>query len=525
MRRILPLLLLPLGLFASPLTALYSTLDPTSVAQHFAFYELYPNTFEGKAALKHAWDLLSGGCAECDPEMVLPALDAKPIIALVNRSTQEPPVLEEIQLKVIEQLAHHLPNRKLKGSTIWTTEELLALKSEEVDLARGLLIADFGENKRDKIRSYEASLDLMALQIMARLRPDATPLEKVRTINDYIFSELRFRFPPHSLLSTEIDLYTLLPSVIDSRLGVCLGVSILYLSLSQRLGLPLEVITPPGHIYVRYASPDGEITNIETTARGIDVPSEMYLSLETRKLQHRNIKDVLGLAFMNQAAVAWHNEDHKAAIALYERGIKFLPEDPLYKTFLGYQYLFDGQKAKGDALLKTVRDFIPDYLVAGDTVTEDYLDGKTSSEGIEAIYAEVNENRDSILKKQKQLEGIVAKYPKFRGGIFHLAVTYLQLGREKEAIPILEKYMQLDPTSPVVCYYLSALHAQRVNYNAAWKYLKATEKIVHSRDHYPKALDDLRMSLQRACPEPPEEPPSKGVAKFFEVALKKLFIR
>ena len=77
-----------------------------------------------------------------------------------------------------------------------------------------------------------------------------------------------FRFPPHSLYAKDIDVYTFLPSVLDSRRGVCLGVSILYLCLAQRLDLPLEAMTPPGHIYVRY----GEDLNIETTARGIDVP-------------------------------------------------------------------------------------------------------------------------------------------------------------------------------------------------------------------------------------------------------------
>jgi len=493
------LLFLPLGLFASPLTALYSTLDPTSVAQHFAFYELYPDSFEGRQALQHAWDLLSGGCTDCDPEMILPTLDAKPIIALVNRSNQNPPLLEEEQLKVIEKLAKHLPNRKLKGANIWTKAELFDLKPEEVDLARGLLIADIGED-RQKIRSYEASLDLMALQILARLKPNATSLEKVRTINDYIFSELRFRFPPHSLMAKEIDVYTLLPSVIDSRLGVCLGVSIMYLSLAQRLDLNLEVITPPGHIYVRLN--EGEITNIETTARGIDVPSERYLGLETRKLQERNIKEVIGLAFVNQASVAWHREDPKAAIELYEKGMPFLPKDPLLCTFLGYQYLFIGQKEKAHKLLEQVRNVLPDHLVAKDTITEDYLSGKASPEAIKAIYQEVDATRDSILKKQKELEGIVAKHPTFRGGVFHLAITHLQLGREKEAIPILERYMKIDASNPTVCYYLAALHAQRLNYNAAWKHLKAAETLVHGRDHYPKALDDLRMQLLRACPEP-----------------------
>ena len=35
-------------LLAASLSALYSTLDPTSVSQHFAFYELYPKTPEGR---------------------------------------------------------------------------------------------------------------------------------------------------------------------------------------------------------------------------------------------------------------------------------------------------------------------------------------------------------------------------------------------------------------------------------------------------------------------------------------------
>lgn len=508
MRLYILLLLASIQLSASPLTALYSTLDPTSVAQHFAFYELYPDSTEGRKALKHAWDLLSGGCRspECDPEVILPTIDAGPIIALVNRSSkQTAPILNEEQLQVIEKLAKHLPNRKLKGYKVWTREEILALDPTEIDLARALLVAeswDKVEADKPKIRSYEASVDLMALQILARLKSDATPLEKIRVINDYIFSELRFRFPPHSLYAKDIDLYTLLPAVIDSRRGVCLGVSILYLSLAQRLDLPLEAITPPGHIYVRYTSPDGEITNIETTARGIDVPSEMYLSLETRKLQQRNLREVIGLAFMNQAAVAWHKEEPKTAIGLYEKAILFMPKDPLILTFLGFQYLFVGEIEKGKKMLQAIKGVLPDHLVTADSIVEDYLEGKASIEGIRAIYQEVNETRSSILTKQKELEKIVSKYPSFRGAIFHFAVTYLQLGREKEAIPLLEKYMSIDAENPTASYYLAALHAQRMNYNAAWKYLKTAEEIVQRRNHFPRALEDLRRALLRACPEP-----------------------
>ena len=486
------------------LTALYSTLDPTSVAQHFAFYELYPKTVEGKQALKVAWDLLSGGRSGSDPEMVLPTLDPKPIINFVNRSSQTNfEMLTEEELAVIEKLSQHLGNRKLKGSHIWDQQALLSLPPEEIDLARGLMLVVMGggADLKNKVRSYEASMDLMALQISARLTKEAGPLEKIRAINDYIFSEMRFRFPPHSLHAKDIDVYTFLPSVLDGRRGVCLGVSILYLCLAQRLGLELEAITPPGHIYVRHRSSEGLITNIETTARGIDIPSERYLGIETKKLQTRTIKEVIGLAFMNQAAVSWHREDSKTAATLYEKAQPFLKEDYLLNMFLGFNYLFIGKIQEGKTLLKQVKGHIPEHAISADTITEDYLLGRADAEAIQAVYAEVDETRDSILKKQKKLEGVVQQFPHFRQAVFHLAVTYLQLGREKEALPLLEKYIEMNPEDPTVNYYIAAIQFQRKNFNKAWKFLKQSEAIVFPKDHQPRALKDLRKALLRSCPE------------------------
>lgn len=505
MRLIFGILVFHCTVFASDssLKALYATLDPTSVAQHFAFYELYPKTPEGKVSLQHAWELLSGGCVDCDPEMVLPTLDIQPIISLVNRTAQEEsPLLNDDQLAVIEKLSRHLGNRQLQGFGLWNQEEILQIPSAQIDLARALLIAEMGTSteSRRKIQSYEASLDLMALQIAARLAPQAGPLDKIRAINDYIFSEMRFRFPPHSLYAKEIDVYTFLPSVLDSRRGVCLGVSILYLCLAQRLELSLQAITPPGHIYVRYVDPEGNITNIETTARGIDVPSEHYLGIETRALQERSLSDVIGLAFMNQAAVSWHKEDPKTAVALYEKARPFFQDDYLLNLFLGFNYLFVGKEKEGRDLLKKIRNKVPDYAIMGDTIVEDYLSNHTNAEGIQAVFAEVNETRSSILEKQKRLEQIVAKYPRFRQGIFHLAITWMQLGREKEALPFLEKYSTLAPQDPTAHYYLAAIHFQRHHFNEAWKRLQMAEAVLKKKDHAPKALDELRRALQRQCP-------------------------
>lgn len=492
------------SVMAVSLTALYSTLDPTSVAQHFAFYELYPKTPEGREALRVAWELLSGGSITSDPEMILPSLDPKPIINFVNRSSQTSfQTLSDDQLDVIEKLSKHLLNRNLKGYSVWSQEELQKLPLEEIDLARGLMLVEMAGDPdlKNKVRSYEANIDLMALQIYARLSDDAGPIEKIRAMNDYIFSEMRFRFPPHSLHAKDIDIYTFLPSVLDGRRGVCLGVSILYLCLAQRLGLDLEIITPPGHIYVRYKGPDGHIINIETTARGIDIPSERYLGMETRKLQTRDIREVIGLAFMNQAAVCWHREDPEKAIALYEKAQPYLEEDYLLNMFLGFNYLFVGREEEGTRLLEKINGIVPDHSINHDTVTEDYLLGHMDADAIQTIYTQVNESRASIIEKQEKLKEVVDKYPNFRQGIFHLAITHLQLGREKEALPYLEKYIEMNPQDPTVNYYIAAINFQRRNFNQAWKFLKKSEAIVFAKDHKPRALKELRKALSRACPE------------------------
>ncbi|MFI5333987.1 MAG: transglutaminase family protein [Chlamydiales bacterium] len=487
------------------LLSLFNSLDPLSITQHLAFYELYPKTDLGDKALRRAWTLLNGG-KEVDGKENLPypKFDLQAIISLVTRQSFDPPAeLSDAQISLIEKLGESLHNRKLKGHTVWKEEELTPLGSDEIDLARALLLSQFADAKDPlfSIRQYEANLDLMALQIRARLPSHATADQKIREINRFIFQEMQFRFPPHSLYAKDIDLYTFLPSVLDSRQGVCLGVSILYLTLAQRLDLPLEIITPPGHIFLRCETTETPL-NIETTARGIHLPDETYLGINTRKLERRSLREVIGLAFLNQASVFWGKEDYTTTVTLYEKALIFLPDDLLLKTFLGLNYLFVGKKAQGKELLKQVQHVTFDHEVSHDTIADDYLNGKVDAEGIKVIFLPVDENRASILEKQKKIQKVLARYPRFRAGLLQLATSWLQLGRGSEALSILEKYHSIDPTSSIVEYYLSLVSLQRMDFLQAWEFLHTTEKITNARNHHPKALKGLRNQLKRQCPEP-----------------------
>ena len=490
-------MLAPIAIFANTqIKTLHASLDPSSISKQLAFYQLYPETPEGQKALSCAWKLLGTNQPK---KMALPTLDLQPLIALVNRQPlDEPPTLDITALDLIDSISSHLHNRKLQGHFVWNKDDLVALPVEQIDLSRALLLQDISDPI--KIRQYEATLDLMALQVSARLNQSSTGVDKINAINDFIFHEMRYRFPPHSIWTDDVDLYTFLPAVMDSRKGVCLGVSILYLSLAQRLNLPLEIVTPPGHIYIRYRQDSDHVINIETTARGIDVPSKSYLSIHTKSLQTRNIKEVIGLAFINQAAVCWQKENHTEAVNLYEKALPYLPNDPLLNMLLGYNYLFVGQIAKGKQLLEQITNTPIEGSLTCETLPIDYLSGKTNVDGIKAVFFHVDETRSSILDKQKQLESILNKYPKFRDGWFHLAVTHFQLNNHTEALSALEKLHKLDNTQPTVEYYLAQLKLMRYAPSDAWKHFEQAQNILAKHNHKPPCMRALYQALQMTYP-------------------------
>lgn len=483
--------------------ALYNSLDPTSIAQHLAFYELYPQRPWGQQALKDAWQLLAGSPLTQQlhsNEIPFSGKVIYALVALVNKPIdQEFSLSDPDAIDALIKLSSRLHHSSLKGHTIWSEKEMLELPLDEIDLARGLFLSQFGPDKQ-RIQSYEALIDLMALQILARLPKNASPEEKVTAINAFIFDEMGFRFPPHSLYAKDIDLYTFLPSVLDSRRGVCLGVSILYLCIAQRLALTLEMITPPGHIYVRYRSGD-KIVNIETTARGIHIDCEEYLSINTCSLQKRTIREVIGMAHFNQASVYWQNGEYVKALNAYQKAEPYMRGDPHLKELMGYLFILTGKQEEGEKLLREIKDIIPDYAIVKNTMVDDYFLGHVDAKGIGVIFSKVDEDRQSILAKKQALEKTLQDYPRFRSGILSLAITWLQLHRVGEALEILNTFQSLDGSDPEVHYYLSVLYAQRRDFPKAWFHLQQVESIVKSHRYNPKILKELRRELLGCCPE------------------------
>lgn len=485
--------------------ALFASLSPNSLRQLVSFYYLYPETPEGEKAKESIFYLLSKHQDFVDTSKALPSLPSLPIETILSFSlkpeTENSAKLNEESIAFINRFSTLLANRSLKGHLIRHKEESLDLPANQIDIARSILLYHY-ENEPEKILQYEAIIDWMTLEILAKIDRYSPPEDKIEAINNFLFHELRYRFPPQTKWAKKSEGYTLISSILDSRHGVCLGVSILYLAIAQRMNLDLAIFTPPGHIFVAYQGK--ETINIETTARGIHLPSELYHTLFSNKICQRTIKEVIGGHFQNLAASAWQEGNHEQSLAYYQMGSPYFEKDCFFHMLLGMQHLFLGQETQAKKLFQEILTWDDPYHFCDKKILEDYLSGKIDTTGFTTLYkiADPDDDYNSFLARIKEVEELTVKYPLSRTVWRDLSMLYFQLGQKKPAIAALEKLDSLDPDDPQVAYYLSILYYQREQYQKAWsKYLQCKTLLTRSGNPDYHAFKELFKALTLQFPK------------------------
>ncbi|MCB1213400.1 MAG: hypothetical protein KDK40_03790 [Chlamydiia bacterium] len=492
---------------------LLSTIPRRNIAKGLAFYELYRETPEGQEALKRVVGQLAkrgvvppeGWSWQGIPhEAVTLMLD---LVVRAGNSERGIQKLPPSARQWIEVLGSSLANRRLKGYGAQSLDTLFVLEPSEIDLARGMFLSHLsrGEMGLDDLANYEAMLDLIALQVMSQAGDRASPEALIAALNQFIFFDINVRFPPLSEFAKEIDRYSFLPAVLDSRRGVCLGVSVLYVCVAQRLGVPVEMITPPGHIYVRTRRPDGSLLNIETTMRGVHVDSRAYLGIELDELHPRSNLEAIGMVHMNQGGVYWQRKEYARARDEYRHALRFMKNDPMLLNVLGYMELLSSEdesaRGEGMALLREAKRLGALAGVEIDRLVDDLLDGRCGIEAIDPCHKQVEERYDELIAHGMKLKELSECYPEAKCLIFHRAVNELRRHRIRVALPLLEQYHSLDPSCLTVEYFLSGIYTERQEFTKAWLYLDHALQTVSERGReVPLPLVKLRRALQSRAP-------------------------
>lgn len=217
-------------------------------------------------------------------------------------------------------------------------------------LAEGALLIAHHEYPDLDIDAWLRRLQDMADTLRRRLRDDITPPETILALNRYLFDELAFS-------GNGTDYYdprnSYLNDVIERRLGIPISLSVLYIDVGRRLGLPLEGVSFPSHFLVKCALRTG-VVMLDPFAHGASLGADELRrrlsivaggrphgesALLQSMLQSASTPEILARMLRNLQAIHLHRADLAQALWAADRIVHLLPHAPAAVRERGKIYL------------------------------------------------------------------------------------------------------------------------------------------------------------------------------------------
>ena len=346
-----------------------------------------------------------------------------------------------------------LANENKAGLYARSIEQVLRLREDKVDLATAALIVS--ERWSDMVygRRYLLTLDDMALEIRERLRRGGLKANSgaIPVINAYLFDELGFKSTSEASDPNDLFLHT----VLDKKSGYCLSLSMLYLSLAERLGLPLYGVVAPGHFFVRYD--DSRVRfNIETTSKGGSAPDEHYINkfevpIGNDSIYMKNLNKIqtLGCFFNNLGNSYDDIGNMDSALLALERAVEINPTLSEARSNLGNIYLTKGQVTNAINQYREALKINPNEAKTHNNLGNAYV------------------QRDWLNYAVSEYLRSIRLAPKFPDAYKNLAIVYCKQGRFRQAIAQLRRAIVLEPRDAECYSQLGSVYDQMGNYEQA----------------------------------------------------------
>jgi regulator of sirC expression with transglutaminase-like and TPR domain len=134
------------------------------------------------------------------------------------------------------------------GAALEPFAELLAREDVRIDLAHACFLIAQDAYPALEVERYLGEIERMALRLRGQLPQTVGAEERVAALNEYLFGELGFSGNTETYYDPR---NSYLNEVMDRKTGIPITLSILYMALGRRIGLPLEGVSFPGHFLVR----------------------------------------------------------------------------------------------------------------------------------------------------------------------------------------------------------------------------------------------------------------------------------
>jgi regulator of sirC expression with transglutaminase-like and TPR domain len=140
------------------------------------------------------------------------------------------------------------PGAEQAGKVEARFRSLVEGPEEQIDLAEGALLIARHADEDFAVERYLARIEELAARLRAQLPQDGTQPERIVALNRFMFAEQGFApnvedyYDPRNCF---------LNQVLDRKVGIPISLSVLYIELGRRIGLPLHGVAFPGHFLVK----------------------------------------------------------------------------------------------------------------------------------------------------------------------------------------------------------------------------------------------------------------------------------
>lgn len=216
--------------------------------------------------------------------------------------------------------------------------QLVSGAEEALDLAEAALLIAQEEHPTLDVSAYLHKLDDIAAAVRARLPESPAPSDLVLNLNIHLYREEGFRGNTSAYYDPA---NSFLNEVLDRKTGIPISLSVVYIEVGRRLGLPLVGVGFPGHFLVKYAGPEGDVV-LDPFLGGIELDHQQlthklqtmygeqnpFLTQIPQLLAPTSKKEILVRMLRNLKGVYLQKNDFPRALSAIERILLIEPDVP-----------------------------------------------------------------------------------------------------------------------------------------------------------------------------------------------------
>ncbi len=216
--------------------------------------------------------------------------------------------------------------------------KLAKISEQELNLAEAALLIAMDEYPGLDVDAYLRQLDELATGVQQRLPAQAGLEDTLVALNQFLFVDQGF--------SGDTENYddprnSFLNEVLDRKRGIPITLSIIYMEVGRRLGLPLKGVSFPGHFLVKFSTREGEVVLDPFSGGSLMSKEDLEQMLEEtygasdstsapleRLLIAAGKKEILVRMLRNLKGAYLRRERYEKALTVIDRILLIQPDQP-----------------------------------------------------------------------------------------------------------------------------------------------------------------------------------------------------